>query len=134
MANYFWRWQTIAWNAARLLLAAIGAMFVLAPPSYAQKYLSGTYQCKTIEIAGKSSPCNAPSLELNSDGSYEMLSEKGTYQIVSGHWLILSPSKKGEMARLDGGKKIIFDFVSGGKKSRITYQREFERPPGSISI
>ncbi|MGH9679780.1 MAG: hypothetical protein ACRD4Y_07490 [Candidatus Acidiferrales bacterium] len=101
-----------------------------ALPARAQTYLSGTYDCTKVEIAGKSQPCTAPSLELNADGSYQILDEQGTYEIVGGHWLVLSTSKDHGRARLSGSKLIIFDFVSGGRKSRITYRREYQRPPG----
>ncbi len=121
-------------NVARFILSGAAAIFLASTPIHAQSYLSGTYNCQTVEVAGKSSPCNAPSLELKSDGSYEMLTEKGSYRI-NGNSLVLSSSKKGGKAHLDGDdKRIIFEFVSGGKKSRVTYQREFEREPGSVSI
>jgi hypothetical protein len=117
---------------ARLILGGAAAIFLVSTPIHAQNYLSGTFDCQTVEVDGKSSPCKAPSLELKSDGSYEMLSEKGSYQI-NGNWLVLSSSKKGGKARLDSdSKKIIFEFFSGGKKSRVTYQREFEREPGQV--
>lgn len=112
-----------------LSLGAIG-MVVAAAPVHAQTYISGTYNCTRIEVAGKTQTCSAPSLELNSDGSYQILSEHGTYEIVSGHWLVLSASKNHGKARLDGSKEIIFEFVSGGKKSKIVYRRKYQRPPG----
>lgn len=98
-------------------------------PVRAQTYLSGTYDCINMEVAGKAKSCSAPSIELNSDGSYQILSERGTYEIVAGQWLVLSTSKNHGKARLDGRKQIIFEFVSGGKKSKITYRRKYERPP-----
>jgi hypothetical protein len=112
-----------------LMLSAAGLL--LAPlPVRAETYLSGTYRCSTMEVAGKTEPCKAPSLELKSDGSYKMLSESGTYEIVAGRWLVLSASKKHGRARLDGSKEIVFEFVSRGKKSRIVYRRKYERPSG----
>jgi hypothetical protein len=86
-----------------------------------------------VEVAGKTAPCKAPSLELKSDGSYTMLSESGTYEIVAGRWLVLSASKKRGRARLDGNKEIIFEFVSGGKKSKIIYRRKYQRPSGWVA-
>jgi hypothetical protein len=115
-----------------LFLGALG-MLLMALPARAQTYLSGTYNCMKVEVAGKSQPCTAPSLELSSDGSYQILAERGTYQIVAGHWLVLSASKNHGKARLDGSKEIIFEFVSGGKKSRITYRRKYQRPEGWVS-
>lgn len=115
-----------------LILAAIG--FVLsATPAQAQTYLSGTYNCVSVEVAGKTQHCSAPSLEMNSDGSYQILAVHGTYEILRGHWLILSAAKNHRRARLDGSKEIIFEFFSGGKKSKITYRRKYQRPPAWVS-
>jgi hypothetical protein len=115
-----------------LFLAAIGLVFAVSP-ARAQASLSGTYNCVSVEVAGKLHRCTAPSLEMNSDGSYQILAEHGTYEIVSGHWLVLSASKNHGRARLDGSKNIIFEFVSGGKRSKITYRRKYQRPPAWVS-
>ena len=115
-----------------LLLSAIVAV-AGAKPARAQASLSGTYNCVSVEIAGKSHRCTAPSLEMNSDGSYQILAERGTYEILSGHWLVLSAAKNHGKARLDGSKQIIFEFVSGGKRSKITYRRKYQRPPAWVS-
>jgi hypothetical protein len=111
-----------------LFIGAIG-LATTALPTHANSYLSGTYMCTKAEVAGKEQPCSAPSLELKSDGSYQILAERGTYEILSGHWLVLSTSKNHGKARLDGSREIIFEFVSGGKKSTITYRRKYQRPP-----
>jgi hypothetical protein len=119
--------------ASRMLLAGIAGLLFTGIPVHAETYLSGTYRCKTVEVAGKTVPCKAPSLVLKSDGSYKMLSESGTYEIVAGHWLVLSASKRHGRARLAGSKEIIFEFVSGGKKSRIVYRRKYQRPEGWVA-
>jgi len=116
-----------------LILGAIG-LVLSGKPAQAESYLSGTYNCVTVEVAGKAHHCKAPSLEMNSDGSYQILAERGTYEILRGHWLILSAAKNHGRARLDGSsKEIIFEFVSGGKKSKITYRRKYQRPPAWVS-
>ena len=115
-----------------LVLGAIGLGFS-GRPAHAQGYLSGTYKCVSVEVEGKTRPCSAPSLEMNSDGSYEMLAVRGTYEILRGHWLILSAAKNHRRARLGGSQEIIFEFVSGGKKSKITYRRKYQRPPAWVS-
>ena len=111
---------------------AIG-LIIGALPVRAQTYLSGTYNCTKVEIAGKIHSCSAPSIEMNADGSYQILSERGTYAIVAGRWLVLSTSKNHGKARLDGSREIIFEFVSGGKKNKITYRRKYQRPSGWVS-
>jgi hypothetical protein len=123
----------LPYNLAKvLLIGAIGLVFS-GTPVRAQASLSGTYNCVSVEIAGKAHHCTAPSLEMNSDGSYQILAERGTYEILKGHWLVLSAAKNRGRARLDGSKKIIFEFVSGGKKSIITYRRKYQRPPAWVS-
>jgi hypothetical protein len=115
-----------------LILGAVGLVFG-GTPVRAESYLSGTYTCVSVEIAGKVHRCKAPSLEMNPDGSYQILAERGTYEILRGHWLILSAAKNHERARLDGSKKIIFEYVSGGRKNKITYRRKYQRPPAWVS-
>jgi len=112
------------------LLACAAGLLLTALSTRAETHLSGTYRCTKVEVAGKTAPCSAPYLELKSDGSYQILSERGTYEIVAGRWLVLSTSKNHGKARLESNKEIIFEFVSGGKRSRITYRRKFQRPPG----
>jgi hypothetical protein len=119
--------------ASKVLLYCAAVLLFSALPVRAESYLSGTYRCTTVEIGGKSAPCKAPSLILKSDGSFRMLSETGTYEIVEGHWLILSAAKRHGRARLDGSKEIIFTFLSGGKKSRIIYRRKYQRPDGWVA-
>jgi hypothetical protein len=121
--------------ALGFLLASAGLGIPIAVRSATLPSLSGTYDCATLEVAGTIKRCTAPSLELKPDGSYKLLSESGNYEIVGGHWLVLSSSsKKHGRARLDGSKKIVFEFISHGKKNRITYRKKFERPTSSVAI
>jgi hypothetical protein len=121
-------------TAYKAALTCVAVLLIAALPARAGRSLAGTYKCAVVEIAGKTTPCSAPSLELKSDGSYKILSERGTYEVLAGRWLVLSASKNHGKARLDGSKEIVFEFISGGKKSRITYRRNFQRPPGSVAI
>jgi hypothetical protein len=120
-------------NFLQVLLLGVSGLVFAVSPARAQASLSGTYNCVSVEVAGKAHRCTAPSLEMNSDGSYQILAEHGTYEILSGHWLVLSASKNHGRARLDGSKEIIFEFVSGGKRSKITYRRKYQRPPAWVS-
>ncbi len=117
---------------ARVLSIAAIALAFTGTPVRAESTLSGTYNCVSVEINGKAHPCKAPSLEMNSDGSYQIFTEHGTYEILKGHWLVLSASKNHGKARLVGSKQIIFEFESGGKKSKITYRRKYQRPPAWV--
>jgi hypothetical protein len=117
------------------LLTCVGLGSPVALPAATESSLSGTYNCVTLEVAGKIKPCRAPSLELKADGSFRLLSESGNYEIVGGRWLVLSTSSKRHgRARLDGSKKIVFEFISHGKKSRITYRKKFQRQSGWLAI
>jgi hypothetical protein len=120
-------------SLVKVLVLGVAGLVLSGTPARAQSSLSGTYKCVSVEVAGKPLHCAAPSLEMNSDGSYEILAEHGTYHILRGHWLILSAAKNHRRARLDGSKEIIFEFVSGGKKSKITYRRKYQRPPAWVS-
>ena len=117
----------------RVFVLAFVGLMITCLPVRAQDSLSGTYKCVKMEIAGKTQPCSAPAIELNSDGSYQVLAERGTYEIVAGRWLVLSTSKNHGKARLDGTKEIIFEFFSGGKKNKITYRQKYQRPPAWVS-
>jgi hypothetical protein len=120
-------------SLAKVITIGVLALAVNSTPIHAQSSLSGTYNCMTVEVNGKAHRCKAPSLEMNSDGSYQILAEHGTYEILRGHWLVLSTSKNHGRARLDGSKQIIFEFESGGQKSKIIYRRKYQRPPGWVS-
>lgn len=120
-------------STTKVLSVAALALAFSGSPAHAQASLSGTYNCVTVEVDGKAHHCKAPSLEMNSDGSYQILDERGTYEILKGNWLVLSASKNHGKARLDGSKEIIFEFESGGKKSKIIYRRKYQRPPGWVS-
>jgi|SRR5215470_1388430 len=126
--------RTLGTLSRMSLLGVVGLIFVATPArAEKEKYISGTYTCVSAEVDGKTRHCKAPSLEMSDDGSYTFLEEHGTYEILKGHWLVLSSSKNHRKARLEGSKKIIFEFVSGGKKSTITYRRKFQRPPAWVS-
>jgi len=120
--------------ARTAVLAGLALIVASSPAKAAHVSLSGTYRCVSVEVAGKAKHCTAPAIEMNSDGSYEILSEHGTYEILKGQWLVLSASKNHGRARLDSNnKQIIFEFISGGKKSKITYRRKYQRPPAWVS-
>ena len=118
---------------AKLLIFGAVTLALSNGPARAESSLSGTYRCVSVEIAGKTKPCKAPSLEMSSDGSYKILDEHGTYEILKGQWLVLSAAKHHGRAKLVGTKQIVFEFLSGGKKSKITYRRKYQRPPAWVS-
>jgi hypothetical protein len=118
---------------AKVLIFGTVAAVLGGAPARAESSLSGTYRCVSVEIAGKAKPCKAPPLEMSSDGSYTILEEHGTYEILKGQWLVLSAAKHHGRARLVGNKQIVFEFLSGGQRSKITYRRKYQRPPAWVS-
>jgi hypothetical protein len=54
---------------AKVMTIGVLALAVNSTPARAQSSLSGTYNCVTVEVNGKTHRCKAPSLEMNSDGS-----------------------------------------------------------------
>jgi hypothetical protein len=110
---------------ASLLIAA----FALVSPAKAQP-LDGNYQCVRLEFQGRSAPCQSPPLILNQDGSYEIWGERGTYEVVQGHWLVLSHSKRRGLGHFVNSHDIVFEYPVDGRVCRVTFRRVFEAPPG----
>jgi hypothetical protein len=119
---------------ACFLLASSGLGLLKARPAAAEYTLSGIYKCSTIEVSGTVRPCTAPSLELKSDGSYKLLSEVGSYEVVGGHWLVLSAAKRHGKGRLTANKEIVFEFISHGVKNRIIYRKKTQRPSNWMGV
>ena len=116
------------------LLVVIGVAAV--PPARAQTEAQpqarpGTYRCQTIEIGDKQSRCPAPSLTLNSDGSYEIWGENGTYEVVQDRWLVLSHSKRRGLGYIAKPGQIIFEYHVGKQTWRVTFERQ-TAPTGGL--
>ncbi len=99
----------------------------------AQSRIAGTYQCTSIRVGKRSMPCSSPPLTLNSDGSYRIWAEKGTYTVL-GKYLVLSESKKRGPGRLRRGREIVFEYYLRGKRHTVTFRRRERLPPGSAII
>jgi hypothetical protein len=111
---------------------ALLAGFVLAPSARAAAG-PGTYRCVSVEAGGKTSPCQSPSLILNSDGSYQIWGEYGTYEVVQDQWLVLSHSKRRGLGYLEKPGQIVFEYKIGKRTCRVTFERVVIPPPGFIS-
>jgi hypothetical protein len=99
-------------------------------PARAQERLTGKYRCVRLEIEQKTAPCQSPPLVLNSDGSYQIWGEEGTYELVQGRWLILSHSRRRGLGRMISPREIVFEYRVGDKRCRVTFRRIFDPPPG----
>lgn len=111
---------------APVLLAALA----LVTPLKAQERLEGNFQCVRLEFQGQSAPCQSPPLVLNRDGSYDIWGEHGTYEVVQGHWLVLSHSKRRGLGHVVNPQEIVFEYRLEGRICRVTFRRIFEAHPG----
>jgi hypothetical protein len=112
-------------------LAMLVGSAVLAPSAQAQAE-PGKYRCVSILVGGQTSRCQSPSLTLNSDGSYQIWGESGTYEVVQEHWLVLSHSKRRGLGYFLTSKEIVFQYKVNGRTCRVTFKREFEPSSGLI--
>ncbi len=81
----------------------------------------GHYRCWSYNVSGGGGSCRlAPPLVLNSDGTYQMSSEKGTYKVQDGK-LVLSASKIRGPGKLEGGNRIVFEYDFKGMHHTVTY-------------
>ena len=114
------------------ILAALG--FLILPPAHAQDKpphpLAATYRCDSVQVEGKKQRCTSPPLVLNSDGSYQLWNEQGTYMVLD-KYVVLSESRKRGPGRLIKGREIIFEYFNKDRKFTVTFKRVDTPPPGS---
>ncbi|MBI4235496.1 hypothetical protein HY604_04320 [Candidatus Peregrinibacteria bacterium] len=83
--------------------------------------VQGTYRCWSFNVNGIGSKCTSPPIVLNTNGTYSMSSEKGTYKI-SGETITLSESKiRGPGTFKEGRKQIVFNYTYNGSPTTVTY-------------
>ncbi len=102
------------------------------PPAFSN--LSGSYRCWSYNVSGGGGgDCRlfAP-IVLNTDRTYSVSSEKGTY-VVSGDIITLSESKLRGPGKLIGGTQIRFEYDYNGWHHVITYLKEGGTPSVSSS-
>ena len=112
--------------------AALLAGLAWAPPARAEAR-PGKYHCVKMEAGNQVYPCQSPSLTLNSDGSYQIWGEYGTYEVMQDKWLVLSHSKRRGLGYLEKSGLIVFEYRVGKRICRVTFQRVAEPPQGLIS-
>ena len=116
---------------ALAVAALVVAASAIATPAKAQEErLEGNYQCVRLELGNQSAPCQSPPLVLNSNGSYEIWGEKGTYEVVQGRLLVLSHSKRRGMGHFVNSHDIVFEYRVDGQTCHVVFRRVFEAPPG----
>src|SRR5574341_554602 len=121
---------------SRLVLGGVLAALasVVPVPAYAQNKpthpLAGTYRCDTIQVEGKQKRCTSPPLILNSDGSYQLWNEQGTYMVLD-KYVVLSESRKRGPGLLKKGREIVFEYFHQNRKYTVNFKRVDTPPPGS---
>ena len=101
-----------------------------SPAQADPEVLSGEYQCAKFEVAGHTLPCESPPLVLNSDGSYQIWGENGSYEVVGERWLVLSHSKRRGKGYFHTPKEVVFEYRVEGRLHRVTFRRVFQPIPG----
>ena len=92
--------------------------------------LAGTYRCDSIRVEGMKKRCTSPPLVLNSDGSYQLWNEQGTFMVL-GKYVVLSESRKRGPGLLKKGREIIFEYYHQNRKFTVNFKRVDAPPPGS---
>lgn len=100
-----------------------GLVFVwgtVAAPA-ATSGIAGHYRCLSYNVSGGGGSCRlAPPLTLNSDGTYRMSSERGTWRVADGR-VHLSGSKIRGPGKLAKDNRIIFEYTYRRWQHTVTY-------------
>lgn len=91
--------------------------------------LAGTYRCDAIQVEGHKKPCTSPPLILNSDGSYQLWNEQGTYMVLD-KYVVLSESRKRGPGLLKKDTEIIFEYIQQNCKVTVHFKHVDTPPPG----
>ncbi|MDP2646254.1 MAG: hypothetical protein Q8P24_15045 [Desulfobacterales bacterium] len=87
----------------------------------ADSSLVGMYRCRSYNVSGGGGSCRlAPPMVLNSDGTYNMSSEHGTYEIKDDQ-IFLSKSKIRGPGKIKAGHQIVFEYSYRGLQHTVTY-------------
>src|SRR5262245_998188 len=121
------------WSATAVFGMLIMLASLLGTTPVRAEAKPGKYRCVKMEAGNQVYPCQSPALTLNSDGSYQIWGENGTYEVMQDRWLVLSHSKRRGLGYLVHSGEIIFEYKEGKQVCRVTFQRVIEHPPGFIS-
>lgn len=105
-------------------LGTVGSQASVEKPLVEHPRLSGTYRCRSFNVGGSGRSCTSPPIVFNTNGSYTMSSERGTYT-VNGNTVALSESKiRGPGTLLEEKQQIRFEYTYDGLKQTITYFKQ----------
>ena len=103
----------------RIALFLTFILLCFSQPATAQS-IAGQYRCWSYNVSGGGSCGLAPPLVINSDGTYQMSSVKGTYKVQDGI-VALSESKIRGPGKPERGNRIVFEYDFKGMHHRVTY-------------
>jgi hypothetical protein len=84
--------------------------------------VAGEYVCIEAHVAGKTVPCKAATLNLKTDGKFELQGREGEY-LVSGNWVELNGAVLKSRAKIEAGYKIVFRFYNKKGLCEMIFER-----------
>lgn len=84
--------------------------------------VAGEYVCAEARVASKAVPCTAATLNLRSDGKFELQGREGEY-VVTGNSLELKGAVLKSRAKIEAGHKIVFRFYNKRGMCEMIYER-----------
>jgi hypothetical protein len=104
-------------------LTIVAGLLLCATQGVAQKpQVAGEYVCAEAHVAGKKVPCKAATLNLKSDGKFELQGREGEY-LVSGNWVELNGAVLKSRAKIEAGYKIVFRFYNKKGLCEMIFER-----------
>lgn len=85
-------------------------------------HVAGEYVCIEAHVAGKTVPCKAATLNLKTDGKFELQGREGEY-LVSGNWVELNGAVLKSRAKIEAGYKIVFRFYNKKGLCEMIFER-----------
>jgi len=111
-------------------LAAFGLAVLWTSSLCSQEQpIAGTYRCESITSGKLKRRCPSPPLVLNSDGSYQLWNEQGTFMVLD-KYVVLSDSRKRGPGLLKG-REIVFEYWYKTHKITVNFRRIDKPAPGA---
>jgi len=116
------RWSRVMDKTLRCIAVAASFSVLGAGAVAREKQVAGEYACVEARVAGKSLPCKAATLSLNTDGKFELEGREGEY-LVNGNWVELDGKVLKSRAKIEAGHKIVFRFYNKKGLCEMVYER-----------
>ncbi len=102
-----------------IFILLIGLIALPSVPALAANNL--VYHCWQFNVDGAGGKCTSPSLIFNSNGTYTLGSESGTYGIRKGKIILSGSTFRGLGELKENGFQLFFDYHYNGKHHNVTY-------------